>query len=98
MSGTTDKTGKPFSFDGTGSLTLSYTVKGGSFAGIIVYVWAKGTSAADGGFPIVSPDGAGNGSTEVDADSSMDSMQAGDYSVQVLSANASWTVTITEVR
>ena len=59
---------------------------------LAVYVVAKGQSLADqGGFPEVSPDKAGSGSTMLQED-------PGSYYLDVSAANCSWSVVVMEKR
>ncbi len=88
--GATNKRGATFTLTGADA-RLVYTVKGGSYASVSFYVVAKGDSlASDGGFPEAD---AGAGS-----DSTMLAQEPGAYYLDVLSANATWTVRIEEYR
>ena len=91
MSGSTSKRSASFALEG-GEQKLEYTMKGDTMPTMAVYVEAPDWDMTeDGGFPAVWPDKAGSDSTMLNKD-------AGDYIVQVESANCDWTVTVLEKR
>jgi hypothetical protein len=90
LSGSANKRGETFRLSGADA-RLSYTVKGSSHAGASIYVVEKGKSLeADGGFAEVV--------AKAGQDSTMLAKGAGDYYLDVSSANAQWTVVIEELR
>ena len=91
MSGSTSKRSPSFTLEG-GEQTLEYTMKGETMPVMAVYVEKPDWDLKeDGGFPAAWPDKAGSDSTMLDKD-------AGEYIVQVESANCDWTVTLLEKR
>jgi hypothetical protein len=91
MNGSTSKRSPSFTLEG-GEQKLEYTMEGDTMPVMAVYVEKDGWDIEkDGGFPTVWPDEAGSDSSMLDKD-------AGEYIVQVESANCDWTVTILEKR
>jgi hypothetical protein len=91
MNGSTSKRSPSFTLEG-GEQKLEYTMEGETMPIMAVYVEQPDWDMTeDGGFPTVWPDEAGS-------DSSMMNKDAGEYIVQVESANCDWTVTILEKR
>lgn len=91
MNGSTSKQSPSFTLEG-GEQKLEYTMKGETMPVMAVYVEESGWDLTkDGGFPAEWPSEAGSGSSMMDKD-------AGEYIVQVESANCDWTVTLLEKR
>ena len=91
MNGSTSKRSPSFTLEG-GEQKLEYTMEGETMPVMAVYVEkADWDLEKEGGFPAAWPDKAGSDSSMLDKD-------AGEYIVQVESANCDWTVTILEKR
>jgi predicted small lipoprotein YifL len=91
MDGSTSKRSPSFTLEG-GEQKLEYTIEGDTMPVMAVYVEQPDWDMdKDGGFPTAWPDEAGSDSTMLEKD-------AGEYIVQVESANCDWTVTILEKR
>lgn len=91
MNGSSDKRSPSFTLEG-GEQKLEYTFEGKTMPTMAAYVEQDGWDLAkDGGFPAAWPDKAGSDSKMLDKD-------AGEYIIQVLSANCDWTVTLLEKR
>ena len=91
MSGSASKRGASFHLDGSDA-RMTYKVTGGDPIVCGFYVVEKGKSIQkDGGFPETMISEAGK-------DTTMLSKGAGDYYLDVTSANCKWTVTIEELR
>jgi len=91
MNGSTSKQSPSFTLEG-GEQKLEYTMEGETMPVMAVYVEQVGWDLKkDGGFPAVWPSDAGSDTSMMDKD-------AGEYFVQVESANCDWTVKILEKR
>ena len=93
MKGNNNKIGPNFHLSGS-PVTLTYSVKGDpTYAQVIIYVMDKGTQLTkDGGIPDIGP------TSGITHDTTMLQRESGDYYLQVVSANANWTVTIQELK
>ncbi len=91
LSGSANKRG-PVWHLGDGQARLTYTVKGGQYPTVAIYVVPEGKSLTkDGGIPEVMATAAGGDTTEL-------ANEAGRYYLDVQAANATWTVTVQELR
>lgn len=91
LSGSSSKTGSPFHL-GSGDARLKYTVKGHGTVIAAFYLMEKGTSLKkDGGIPEVTVSKAGSDSTVL-------TQGEGDYYLETIAGNCSWTLTIEEMK
>lgn len=89
LKGSTNGSGPDFHLNGC-ETRLKYHVNGGSSTLVAFYVMESGKQLLkDGGFPVASPNKSGAGETSLHED-------AGDYYLDVVAANASWSAKLQE--
>ncbi|GAB3780922.1 DUF2510 domain-containing protein [Nocardioides pacificus] len=90
LSGNTNKAGPDFHLDGC-DIRMTYNVQGDATSTIVAfYLMDSGTQLMeDGGFPVAQPTKTGPGETTLRKDE-------GDYYIEVVAANAEWTVQVQE--
>ncbi|GAB2983853.1 hypothetical protein [Nocardioides montaniterrae] len=89
LKGSTDGSGPDFHLNGCDT-RMKYSVNGGSSVVVAFYVMDSGKQLMkDGGFPVASPTKSGAGETSLHED-------AGDYYLNVVAANASWSAKVQE--
>lgn len=89
LKGNTNKSGPDFHLNGCDT-RLTYDIDADSMSIVAIYVMDSGTKLMeDGGIPVASPSESGPGETVLRNDE-------GDYYVEVMGANANWSVKVQE--